>query len=68
MRKDKGVANENPHFPLSHREPTAVLSPAQWRERPTTLPHRSLARYCDATDCNLPGSSVHRILQARILE
>ena len=45
MRKDKGVANENPHFPLSHREPTAVLGSAQWRERPTTVPHRSLARY-----------------------
>ena len=23
---------------------------------------------CDPMDCNLPGSSVHRILQARILE
>ena len=23
---------------------------------------------CDAIDCSLPGSSVHRILQARILE
>ena len=23
---------------------------------------------CDALDCSLPGSSVHRILQARILE
>ena len=23
---------------------------------------------CDSMDCNLPGSSVHRILQARILE
>ena len=23
---------------------------------------------CDPTDCNLPGSSVHGILQARILE
>ena len=23
---------------------------------------------CDAMDCSLPGSSVHRILQARILE
>ena len=23
---------------------------------------------CDSMDCNLPGSSVHRILQSRILE
>ena len=24
--------------------------------------------FCDPMDCNLPGSSVHRISQARILE
>ena len=28
----------------------------------------SRVRLCDPVDCNLPGSSVHGILQARILE
>ena len=32
------------------------------------LSHLSRVRLCDAMDCNLPGSSVHEILQARILE
>ena len=27
-----------------------------------------LSALCDPMDCSLPGSSVHRILQARILE
>ena len=29
---------------------------------------RSVVRLCDPMDCSLPGSSVHGILQARILE
>ena len=29
---------------------------------------QSLATLCDSMDCSLPGSSVHGILQARILE
>ena len=29
---------------------------------------RSCPTLCDPMDCNLPGSSVHEILQARILE
>ena len=29
---------------------------------------QSCLTLCDPTDCSLPGSSVHRILQARILE
>ena len=29
---------------------------------------RSRVRLCDPVDCSLPGSSVHEILQARILE
>ena len=28
----------------------------------------SRVQFCDSTDCSLPGSSVHGILQARILE
>ena len=29
---------------------------------------RACLTLCDPTDCGLPGSSVHEILQARILE
>ena len=29
---------------------------------------QSCPTLCDPMDCNLPGSSVHEILQARILE
>ena len=32
------------------------------------LSHFSHVRLCDPMDCNPPGSSVHGILQARILE
>ena len=28
----------------------------------------SRVQFCDSTDCSLPGSSVHGILQARVLE
>ena len=47
-----------------------------WRGKPVTLIHHlvdtlvahSYATLCNPMDCNPPGSSVHRILQARILE
>ena len=32
------------------------------------LSHVSQVQLCDPMDCSLPGSSVHGILQARILE
>ena len=32
------------------------------------LSHQSCLTLCDPTDCSLPGSSVHEILQARILK
>ena len=32
------------------------------------LVHQLCLTVCNPMDCNLPGSSVHRILQARILE
>ena len=32
------------------------------------LSHSSCPTLCDTMDCSLPGSSVHEILQARILE
>ena len=33
-----------------------------------TLSHFSCVQLCDPMDCSPPGSSVHRIFQARILE
>ena len=32
------------------------------------LSHLSHVQFCDPMDCSLPGSSIHGILQARILE
>ena len=32
------------------------------------VPARSCLTFCDPMDCSLPGSSVHGILQARVLE
>ena len=32
------------------------------------LTHFSHVQLCDPMDCSLPGSSVHGILQARVLE
>ena len=36
-----------------------------WSERVKSLSH---VRLCDPMDCSLPGSSIHGILQARVLE
>ena len=38
----------------------STSGPVQWLQLCLTL--------CNCIDCSLPGSSVHRILQARILE
>ena len=35
---------------------------------PNMLSHSVLSRLCNPMDCSPPGSSVHRILQVRILE
>ena len=32
------------------------------------LSHSAMSDFCYPMDCSLPGSSVHRILQARMLE
>ena len=41
-----------------------------WRRGPALVysAAQSYPTLCDPRDCNLPGSSVHGILQARILE
>jgi len=35
---------------------------------PVVVSSLSVRLFCDSTDCSLPGSSVHGILQARILQ
>ena len=42
------------------------LSPEERKEK--VLDAQSCPTFCDPMDCNLPGSSVHGILQARVLE
>ena len=41
-----------------------VVQHQKWK----VLVTQSCLTICDPTDCNMPGSSVHRLLQARILE
>ena len=42
--------------------------PLDHQEKVKVLVAQSCLTLCDPTDCSLPGSSVHGILQARILE
>ena len=42
------------------------LHPLHWESESEVA--QSCPTLCDPVDCNLPGSSVHGILQARILE
>jgi len=51
-------------FP-SHIWLTAPYSIWLWKESESVM---SCPTLCNPMDCSLPGSSVHRILQARILE
>ena len=56
--------------PKGRADPKTALQPDPWTH---TTPHPSLVALlcltlCDPMDCSLPGSSVHGILQARILE
>ena len=39
-----------------------------WRKRNESLVTQSCLTLCHPMDCSLPGSSVHGIFQARILE
>ena len=41
--------------------------PLIWHRKVRVLSHQSWAALCEPMDCGPPGSSVHRILQARIL-
>ena len=54
--------------PLSVCVPETMLSPSALgsSKQKVNVAHR--VRLCDPMDCSLPGSSVHGIFQARILE
>ena len=41
---------------------------AEWQKTVKKKIRPSVLTLCDPMDCSLPGSSVHGILQARILE
>ena len=47
--------------------PSATL-PSMGHFPPCVLSHLSCVRLCNTMDCRQPGSSVHGILQARVLE
>ena len=60
-------------LPDTGMETTSLMSPSQagagatW-EAPQVLVAQSCPTFCDPMDCSPPGSSVHRVLQARILK
>ena len=45
-----------------------ILEHKQWENESESEVTQSCPTLCDPVDCSLPGSSVHQILQARILE
>ena len=52
--------------PLSFDQILVLLQPSSWHV--CVLSHFSCVQLCNPIDCSPPGSSVHRILQARTLE
>ena len=55
--------------PELHFEERVGIFQANWDEAgKIVLVTQSYPTLCDLVDCSLPGSSVHGILQARILE
>ena len=53
--------------PMLQGLPTPWPHPLIWHRKERVLSHQSRAALCEPMDCGPPGSSVHRILQARIL-
>ena len=48
--------------------PSQQITPTPECESESVTPFSCIQLFCDPMDCRLPGSSVHGILQARILE
>ena len=57
--------------PLSHKSLPPYKTPSAWSDPsapcPCALSAKSCPTLCDPKDCSLPGFSVQRIVQARIL-
>ena len=65
----EGKEEENPLIFIPEIAwPDAVAPPQNKRESVRVLSRFGHVWLCDPMDCGQPGSSVHRILQARILE
>ena len=65
----EGKEEENPIIFISEIAwPDAVAPPQNTRESMRVLSRFGHVWLCDPMDCSQPGFSVHRILQARILE
>ena len=48
--------------------PEILIGPPKWFMKSESEVTQSCPTLCDPMDCSLPGSSLHGILQARILE
>ena len=55
-------------FPFCLDFSKAIITSGEWRVKLKVLVAQLCPTLCDPMDCNLPGSFVHGILQARILE
>ena len=61
-------SNASSHSPGTTPPSSFSLSPFVQPILPRAKSLQSCPAFCDAMDCSLPGSSVHRILQTRILD
>ena len=52
---------------ITHREPDILECEVKWALGSITM-NKASGTLCDPTDCRLPGSSIHGIFQARVLE
>ena len=69
------MLQQSPMKRMQHkRKESTDMSPLRWRQKTISGTEsesevsQSCPSLCDPMDCNLPGSSLHGILQARVLE
>ena len=63
----QGIKTQGASWHPKRRKDTCLVSQFHLWER-VCVPAQSCPTFCDPIDCSPPGSSVHGILQARILE